>query len=147
MVIPVGMEEFLNRKYAILQQQADATTEQAAATTRNAATSALAGAAAARLDNTRSDLMPAESRANIAKSGAETGYLQTQTRWFGPEARARIGNLDANAFATRIGGLVAKKEGLDEIGTLPSSMDTIRGMRARLPSMGDELTPSRRFIP
>lgn len=121
------MNFWLGRKYALLQQQADAGTQ-------NANTAAMTGKAAARVDNTRADLMPAESAASIAKSRAETGLLGQQTQWFGPEARARISNLGAQTRYTGIQADVLKKEGLDEIPTTDASYGLIRGMR--LPAMG-----------
>ena len=81
-------QDFLARKYSILQQQANATTESAAATTRNADTSAIVGKAQAGLDNTRALWLPKESAASIAKMGAETGLIGEQAKVVGPESRA-----------------------------------------------------------
>ena len=138
------MSFWLGRKYALLQQQADAGTQ-------NAATGAMTGAAAARVDNTRANLMPGESRANIAKSAAETGLISEQTQWLAPEARARIENLGAQSYATLIGGDVAKREGLDTVSTTPGSYSAIRATRPGLPTMGagpifgaDDPLPRRR---
>jgi streptogramin lyase len=110
------MAEFLNRKYAILQQQADAGTTQADATTKNASSTALLAQAGARLDNTRADVMPAESAAMIAQRQAETALTGEQGRWYGSEATARIGNLNANTGYTMTQDQVAQREGLHDWG-------------------------------
>jgi hypothetical protein len=57
-------------------------------------------------------LLPAESAATVAKTGAETGLIGQQAKYLGPEAAARIGNLGASSYATRVGGDVAAKEGI-----------------------------------
>ncbi len=103
MAIPSDMANFLQQKYAILQQQADATT-------RNADTAALTGKAAANLDTVRAGLMPAESQANIGLTRANTGLTQANTRIAGINAdylpqilkgdiaykTAQIGNLNVD---------------------------------------------------
>ena len=98
MAIPSDMANFLQQKYAILQQQADATT-------RNADTAALTGKAAANLDTVRAGLMPAESRANIGLVKANTGLAQANTRLVGLNAdwlpRMNQGTLDEQAARTR----------------------------------------------
>lgn len=139
------MSFWLGRKYTLLQQQADTGDY-------NAQTQRMGTTAAANLDNTRAALMPKESMANIAQTNAQTGLLSEQTKWLGPEATARIGNLNAQAYATRIGGDVAKREGLDTVATSPTSLSAIRGMRpgiGGLPTMGgifsaDDPLPPRR---
>lgn len=140
------MSFWLGRKYALLQQQADTGDFQAQ-------TQRIGTTAAANVDNTRAALMPKESAANIAQSAAQTGLLREQTQWLGPEATARIGNLNAQAYATRIGGDVAKREGLDTVATSPTSLSSIRGLRPGLggmPTMGgvfsaDDPLPPRRM--
>ena len=96
--MPGGMAEFLRTKYALMQQQADATTQ-------NAATAALTGKAAANLDTVRAGLMPAESRANIGLVKANTGLAQANTRLVGLNAdwlpRMNQGTLDEQAARTR----------------------------------------------
>ena len=67
----MDIQYWLDRKYALLQQQANATTQ-------NAASTATASNAAAALDLTRSRLLPNESKASIAKTGAETNLLGQQ---------------------------------------------------------------------
>jgi len=89
----VDFNFFLNRKYAQLQQQADATTQ-------NAATNALTGAAAARLDNTKTNLLPGESAAQVAKLGADTRFTNTQNTFYGPQAQANIAATQAGTRKT-----------------------------------------------
>lgn len=118
---------WLGRKYALLQQQADAGTQQAA-------TGALVGGAAARLDNTKSNLLPKTTMAEIGKTLAETSFLGEQQKFIAPEALARVRSLDAGTFKTRNEGEVVKLEGIDTVPTSLRSLSNIRS--ARLPSMG-----------
>jgi hypothetical protein len=74
----VDFNYFLERKYAQLQQQADATTSNAASTAITANASANASAAAAGLDAARTKVLPAESAAAIGLQGAQAGLLRTQ---------------------------------------------------------------------
>ena len=87
-MIPVEMQQFLDRKYALLQQNADAAT-------KNAETGAMTGAAAAGLDKVRAALLPAESAAGIAKSGAETNLFNQQASVVVPESKANIAKIGA----------------------------------------------------
>lgn len=128
-MVPSTMQEYLNRKYAILEQQANAQTTQAAATTRNAATAALTGKAQAGLDTVRAQLLPGESAASIAKMGAETGLIGQQAKYFGPEAMARIANLGAETERTSTDNKIAVREGLMERTTLPESLRAVLGAR------------------
>lgn len=96
----VNFDYFLSRKYAQLQQQADATTANARATTQNAATNALTGAAAANLDRTKANLMPVESAATVARLGSETNLANQQASVVVPESRARVRGMDADTALT-----------------------------------------------
>ena len=73
---------FLNRKYAIQQQQADAATQQAN-------TQQMVGAAQAGLDKTRTTLLPGESAASIALQKAQTGLVGEQAKVVAPTAAAQ----------------------------------------------------------
>jgi len=97
---PVDMNYFLARKYALLQQQADAGTSQAQTQSRQADTGALVGAAAANLDRTRAGLLPGESAAQIAQQGAQTRLLGEQASIVQPLARAQIGQIGAETGLT-----------------------------------------------
>ncbi len=120
--IPAGMAEYLARKYAILQQNADAQT-------RNSATTALVGGTEANLNVTRSKLLPLESAASVAKIGAETGLLGQQAKYFGPETVARIENVRAGTRKIGVESDIATREGLTENSILPASLQSVLGMR------------------
>lgn len=79
MDMPAGMADLLARKYAILQQQADAGT-----TTANA--NANAANAAAKLDTERANVVAPESRANIGLTVANTGLARANTGLVGAQA-------------------------------------------------------------
>lgn len=97
----------LNRKYNILQQQADASTKQADA-------QMIGVEAAAQLDRTKANLLPGETKANIAKTIADAGLTREQTKFLGPETEARIANLKANTGLTTTQDKIAAREGLTE---------------------------------
>ena len=122
MAIPGDIETFLNRKYAILQQQADAATS-------NANTANLTGRAQAGLDQVRTQLLPKESAASIAKMGAETGLIGQQASVIAPESRARIANLNAETALTGTNNRIAIREGLTERSILPDSLKSVMGLR------------------
>lgn len=92
---PVDFNYFLQRKYALLQQQADAGTSNAASAAIQANAQAGALGAEARLNNTRADLAPGESAADIGVKRAQTDLLGQQAKYYGPEAEARIGQTNA----------------------------------------------------
>lgn len=79
----IDFDYYLGRKYAILQQQADAGTVQSNA-------SANAANAAASLDAARALTVPAESAANVGQTRANTKLLGQQAAWLGPQAQAQI---------------------------------------------------------
>lgn len=110
----IDFNGFLARKYAILQQQADAGTQSAASGQLQAQTGALVGAANARLDNTRSNLLPAESASQIGLQSAQAGLTRNQAAVVIPEATSRIGVNAANIAATNINARIAERDGLTE---------------------------------
>ena len=134
---------YLNQKYDIQQQAQDAEKQRVAILAKNAATQALTGAAAAKLDTTRANLMPAESAASIARTRAETGLIGEQTRYFGPTAEANIANTNANTYFTGIQGDVAKREGLTERTILPESLAAVMGGRYSGFRLGSDVAPAR----
>lgn len=92
--MPGGFQALLDRKYAIMQQQAD--------------TARIGVDAAARLDNARATLLPGESEANIAESRARTTNLGLTGQTIVPLANSTIGlqsaqarGLDADTDLTR----------------------------------------------
>ena len=127
----VDFDFFLRQKYAQLQQQADATTQ-------NAKTNSVVGQAAARLDNTRSALLPAESRAGVAKTVAETGLIGEQAKVVAPTAAANIANTNANTKATLTGEEVTRRQGLTSLGALigPDALRQLTGILSPAPAAG-----------
>lgn len=97
----------LNRKYNILQQQADASTKQADA-------QMLGTQAAANLDRVKANLLPGESKADIAKTIAETGLTRERTKYLGPETEAQIAKLKADTGYTTTLDKVEQRMGLRE---------------------------------
>lgn len=73
---------FLNRKYAIMQQQANTAQQQAD-------TQQMVGAAQAGLDKTRTTLLPKESAAGIALQNAQTNLVGEQAKVVAPTAAAQ----------------------------------------------------------
>lgn len=139
----VDFDFFLRQKYAQLQQQADATTQ-------NAQTNSVVGQAAARLDNTRSALLPAESRASIGKTLAETGLIGEQTKIVAPESVARIANMNADTNRTNIGAKVDERQGLIGISSLPGVQgirDAILGTGGGMPAGGGQIYRTSNITP
>lgn len=133
------MSFWLGRKYSILQQQADATTQ-------NASTAATTGAAAANLDRTRANLMPGESAASIARMGAETNLTNQQASVVVPESRARVRNMDADTSYTGTQNRVLTRTSLTPMRDLfgsdsafsPSSpLGGVMGTQFRAPRLQD----------
>lgn len=112
----VDFNFFLARKYAILQQQADAASQ-------NANTAQMTGAAQAGLDRTRARLLPGESNASIAKMGAETNLIGQQASVVVPESRARIRNMNADTDFTGTQNTVMRRQSLTPMSRLFGSPD------------------------
>jgi hypothetical protein len=64
----------------------------------------LSSTAGANLDNVRAGLLPKESAANIARTGAETRQINTNTEWIDDLAKSSIDLNAANATNARAGG-------------------------------------------
>ena len=123
MYMPPGFADALARKYAILQQQADATT-------KNAATTALVGGANAALDTTRNRLLPDQAAAEIAKTKADTGLVGEQAKYFGKTALANIANLGSSTNLNNTNASRVRLNSVDTDTIDPDSIDMIRKMRA-----------------
>ena len=108
----VDFNYFLQRKYAVLQQQADAGTSNAASGAIQANSGAIAARAGANLDNTRATLLPAESAATIAQSRAQTRLIGEQANVVAPESMARIAGMTADTALTGTNNKIAIREGL-----------------------------------
>lgn len=93
MAIPSDMHYWLARKYSVMQQGADATSQ-------NAASGALTSAASAAVDNTRARLMPGESMANILAQRAQARLANEQASVVAPVAQAGIANTNAQTAYT-----------------------------------------------
>ncbi len=148
MAEPVDFNYFLARKYAILQQQADAGSEQARATTSNAATAAMTGAAAARLDNVNANLRPGESAANVALTRAQTGLTANQARVVIPTAEAAIRAQDAQTGLVGTQTKVLTREALTPtsqlFGSVPMGASTPGMFRFGGGELPSEVRPARR---
>lgn len=92
---------FLQRKYALLQQQADAGSVSAASGAIQANAQAGALKAEAGLTNVRTQLAPAESASQIGLQSAQRALLGEQAKVVGPESAARIGQIGAETQFTR----------------------------------------------
>lgn len=124
----------LARKYDIMQQNADS--------------QRLGVNAAAELDRTRAGLLPAESAANIALTGAQRGLAQANTRntdettaYIAPLAKANIGYIGAQA------GEASARRGL--INSQRTSVDQTNDPNSFLKKLGfgmlsDDVFPSYR---
>jgi hypothetical protein len=140
---------WLGRKYANMDQQAAADTTRANA----AAVSANAGA---QLDTVKAGLLPAESKANIALTGAQTGLAAAtarqqdeETKYIGPtananiaESRARGGLYGAQATGEQQLSIVEHARRGSRIGGLGNSKledrlrSILRGIGIGLPASG-----------
>lgn len=81
--MPPGFAALIQRKYDILQQQADA--------------NMLAARSGANLDNVRAGLMPDQVRAEVARQEAEARLTAENTKQVAPLARANIGLMGAQS--------------------------------------------------
>lgn len=145
---PVDFNYFLARKYAILQQQADAGSEQARATTTNAATAAMTGAAAANLDNVNARLRPGESAAQVGLTQAQTGLARNQAQVVIPTAEAAIRAQDAQTGLVGTQTKVLTRESLTPtsqlFGNVPMGASTPGMFRFSAGGLPSETRPSRR---
>lgn len=122
------IDYWLARKYAQLQEHADAASQ-------NAASQAIAATSSAALDTTRAGLLPAESQAGIAKTRADTNFLNQQAQYLGPETLARIRNLGAEANLTNTQAQVAGYRGLPTQGPFASSPGLFKAPDYTLPTL------------
>ena len=128
------MNYWLGRKYAILQQNADATSQ-------NAATSAMSAEAGAGLTRaqtagtlTQNQFIPQVTMADIAQTRANTGLIGAQAAALPLESAARIRASDAGANFTNTQNKVLTRESLDEMRVAPGSLASVLGRTT--PSLG-----------
>lgn len=91
----VDFNYFLARKYAQLQQQADATTSNAASTAIQTTAQAAALNADAALTGVRTKLLPGESAATVGLQRAQTNLTNENASIVRPESVARIASVNA----------------------------------------------------
>lgn len=127
MGMPDGFAALIQRKYDIMQQQADSQ--------RTAVT------AGANLDNVKAKLMPGESAANVAESAARTTNLGLTGRTILPLAGAQIGLLGAQTRNTDAGTVGI---GLDNVGKAQLVRPRARSAFG-LGTLGDDLGTSLRL--
>lgn len=140
----VDFNAFLARKYALLQQNADAGTLQAN-------TGALVGAAGARLDNTRADLAPAESKSTIGLQGAQRNLLGEQAKVTVADSVARNALLAAQTGETNVNTRIAYQDGLVPQAGVPRIGSALVGVMGNSPfkpfRLSDGSVPGKSFIP
>lgn len=131
----VDFASLLARKYAIMQQQADADTSRAAA-------GGLSAQASANLDTVRAGLLPRESAANVAQTAAQTAGIREQNRFIDPLARSTIGlqSSQARQNAAQAGYLGSETTGNDILNRDPggflSLLQKIRAQQAGQSPLG-----------
>lgn len=133
-VQPVDFNYFLARKYALQQQEADATTSNAASTRIQADANAGVAATQAKMNTVQTGLLPGESASQNALRAAQAGLMREQAAVVRPEADAGIALTRANAQLANINGLAVRRTALTDtatggglaIGGLPG-MPAIRG--------------------
>jgi hypothetical protein len=97
--MPEGFAQALALKYGIMQMQAQA--------------QAKSLEAAANLDNTKADLLPKTTHADIAETNARTQGIGLTNQTILPESKARVGLLGSQ---TALIGSQAKGSDLDNVG-------------------------------
>lgn len=116
------MDYWLGRKYALLQQQADAATTGAQA-------GAQASLAAAGLTRAQTSVLPVQTDAAIAQQRANTNLLTQQASVVVPESVARRNQMAADTGYTNTQNAVLTREGLRERTVLPESLQAVMGSR------------------
>ncbi len=138
---PVDFNYFLARKYALQQQEADATTTNAGSSRIQAEANAGVAATQAKMNTVQTSLMPGESASQNALRRAQALLLGEQASVVRPESEANIGVSRANAMLTGLQGQVALGPG---IGGIPFRALSHHGRchgRRRLPlrpGLGDQ---------
>lgn len=129
---PVDFNYFLQRKYALLQQQADAGTSNAASGAIQATAQAGALGAEAGLNKVRAQLAPGESAAQIGLQGSQTNLNNQSASVIVPESKARIGQIGAETDLLGTQNRVLTKTNANTLpgsGTLPGGATPYSGYR------------------
>ena len=95
--MPWGMQELLNRKYQIME-------EQARTGQYNAETNRTGVLADANLTGVKAGLLPKQTAADIARQQAEEARIREETKYVGDLAKSSIGLNAANAYNARAQG-------------------------------------------
>ena len=115
---PVDFNYFLARKYALQQQEADATTTNAGSSRIQAEANAGVAATQAKMNTVQTSLMPGESASQNALRRAQALLLGEQASVVRPESEANIGVSRANAALTGLQGQVLKRQSLTPYASL-----------------------------
>ena len=143
---PAGVDfnYFLNRKYALLAQNADATTQNAASGAITANAQALSATASAGLDNVRAKVMPDEVASQIRLQNAQGQLYGEQAKVVAPESRARIGQIGAETRYTTLNGDFLMKDKLTPGPQIGGALSSVLGGAAPTMSLSGP-TPRRRL--
>lgn len=127
----VDFNYFLGRKYALLAQNADATTSNAASAAIQANAQQTAAEAAAQLDRTRATLLPAESKSQIGLQGQQARVFGAQADLIPVEGAARVGQIKADTALTTTNNSVLTRERLTPFSKLFGSngLPSLNGTR------------------
>lgn len=131
----VDFNYFLARKYAALQQQADATTSNAASTAIQATAQAGALNADTTLTGVRTKLLPGESAAQTALQGAQTRLTNENASIVRPESIARIASVNAGTAGQLDQNKAFVRTNLTD-STRASTFDPVTGLYAGVAPAG-----------
>lgn len=109
---PVDFNYFLARKYALQQQEANATTANAASGRIQADANALVAGTVAKQNTVQTSLMPAESASQNALRAAQALLAGTQARLMPAESAANIAQTQAQTRLTGFQGDAVKRNEL-----------------------------------
>ena len=112
---PVDFNYFLARKYALQQQDADATTQNAGSSRIQANANADVAATQARLNTTQAQLMPGESASQNALRAAQARLAGAQADVLPAESAANIALTRANTDFTGVQSLAVQRQKLTNI--------------------------------
>lgn len=129
----VGFAGLLQRKYDIMQQQAD--------------TAKLGMQASANLDTVRAGLLPKESVANIGLTAAQTALAGANTRQTDVQTQLAPGLASANIYNTRAQGRLygSQAAGEDQATKIMPDLFKFRGLGENLGSIGDAMRQTLRL--
>jgi hypothetical protein len=121
--MPAGFQQALDRKYAIMAQ--------------DVAARANAANADANLTNTKAGLLPAESKANVGLTVAQTGQSNAQARSIDENTKFVAPLAKASIFNTKAQGALFGQQAMGEY-QLNRLSPTLGGGKGFLPGQDDE---------